>query len=68
MRKKTLLVFLFSAALTLSAVAGGNRAAGPSSGNPLEGSLAESLGGKISVSCYDSLGYRSFLEEAAKLF
>jgi ABC-type glycerol-3-phosphate transport system substrate-binding protein len=64
MRKKTFLFFLFGIAAAVIVSAGGNKAAGSSSGNPLEGRA----GGKISVSCYDSLGYRAFLEEAAKLF
>ncbi|MDR0708661.1 MAG: extracellular solute-binding protein [Spirochaetaceae bacterium] len=63
MGKKTVL-FFFGAALAVIAFGMGNKEVGPASGNPLEGSL----GGKIRVSCYDSLGYRNFLEEAAKLF
>jgi ABC-type glycerol-3-phosphate transport system substrate-binding protein len=62
MWKKTVRFFLFGVVLALPACTGKNN--GPASGNPLEGNP----GGKISVSCYDSLGYRGFLEGAAKLF
>jgi multiple sugar transport system substrate-binding protein len=64
MRKKTVLLFLFGLAAAVFAGAGGNKESGPDSGGALEGGV----GGKIRLSCYDSLGYRGFLEAAAKLF
>ncbi|MDR0400329.1 MAG: extracellular solute-binding protein [Treponema sp.] len=64
MRKHIPPFFLFGAALALIACTGENKESGPPSGDPLEGIPK----GKISVSCYDSLGYRNFLEDAAKLF
>lgn len=64
MGKKWCSGFLFGTVLVMIAAAGGNKASGPSSGSPLAGIV----GGKIGVSCYDSLISRSFLEQAAKLF
>jgi ABC-type glycerol-3-phosphate transport system substrate-binding protein len=62
MLKKIVLFLLSGATLALTACTGKNT--GPVSSNPLEGNPS----GKISVSCYDSLDYRAFLEEAAELF
>lgn len=41
---------------------------GSESGSETIGSGPDSVGGEITVSCYDSATYRTFLEEAAKLF
>jgi multiple sugar transport system substrate-binding protein len=74
MRIKTSFFVLFGLAAAAILGAGGNReaASGDSSTGSPATSQAEGLkgspGGRISVSCYDSLGYRNFLEDAARLF
>jgi ABC-type glycerol-3-phosphate transport system substrate-binding protein len=60
MGKKLFPVFLFGMVQTICVLAGASKDPG--------GFPAGSPGGTISLSCYDSMTYRNFLEQGAKLF
>jgi multiple sugar transport system substrate-binding protein len=66
MHKKMFLPFLLTLIPALIAAAGGRE---ENKGGPAANSvLLEKPRGKITVSCYDSMIYRNFLEQAARIF
>ena len=66
MKKIKLAAAMLSAVMTLTAC-GGNVPVTPATTARI-GTDPEQINGEITVSCYDSVIYRAFLEEAAKLF
>ena len=71
MKKKRLAAAMLSAAILTTACgtnAPSTAASSVSAALETAGADQEQIGGEITVTCYDSVIYRTFLEEAAKLF